>query len=101
MRQWNVANQDKVRDGKLKRKFGITIEHYNMMFEQQNGSCAICNRHQSEFKRALAVDHDHKSGKVRALLCLNCNKSLGGFQERPELLHAAVAYLESHRGVSA
>jgi hypothetical protein len=44
----------------LKRKYGITLDQYNQLFAQQNGSCAICSRHQSEFKVALAVDHLRK-----------------------------------------
>jgi len=56
----------------------FTINDYNRMFQVQGGRCKLktCNKHQTEFKRALAVDHDHKSKKVRGLLCYRCNRLL-------------------------
>ena len=58
----------------VKYLYGITPDDYNQLFQQQNGCCAICGKHQSKLKRRLDVDHDHKSGKVRGLLCNPCNK---------------------------
>lgn len=49
------------------------VERY-VMYRLQEGKCAICKRHESEFKRRLSVDHNHKTGKVRGLLCFQCNK---------------------------
>jgi hypothetical protein len=60
-----------------KRDYNITIEEYNEMFDDQKGCCKICGRHQSEFKQRLCVDHDHKTGKIRGLLCHTCNRFLG------------------------
>jgi hypothetical protein len=60
-----------------KRDYNITIDEYNKMFDSQNGCCKICGRHQSEFKQRLCVDHDHKTLKIRGLLCHTCNKFLG------------------------
>lgn len=59
------------------RLYKISPRQYEKFFEKQKGCCAICGRHQSEFKRILAVDHCHKTGKIRGLLCLKCNLNLG------------------------
>lgn len=80
----------------LRRKYGITLEQYNKMFAAQNGCCAICGTHQVEFKKAFAVDHDHATGVVRSLLCVNCNVGVGCFRDNPEILKAAIDYLEIH-----
>lgn len=60
----------------LKRKFGITLEQYEELLVKQNYSCAICERHEDQFKIKLAVDHDHKTGRIRGLLCTACNYHL-------------------------
>jgi len=73
--------------------YGISIEEYNKLFTEQNGCCAICGRHQSEFNLKLAVDHDHISGKIRGLLCNTCNKGLGCFKDDINLLNKAINYL--------
>ena len=77
----------------LMRHYGITVDDYNRMFADQNGCCAICKRHQSEFRRSFAVDHDHETGKVRGLLCISCNRGLGYLGDDIDRLMAAVAYL--------
>lgn len=56
-----------------KRIYGISNEDYQRMFMNQNGCCAICGKHQMQEKQALCVDHDHKTGKIRGLLCKRCN----------------------------
>src|SRR5258708_796783 len=61
------------RKGHLKETYGISIEEYNQLFHLQNGKCLGCNKHQNEFKRRLDVDHCHEIGKIRGLLCINCN----------------------------
>jgi hypothetical protein len=79
-----------------KRKYGITLEDYNRMFEEQGGRCAICGTHQCATGRALAVDHDHKTGKVRGLLCQACNTAIGKLNDDPELIHKAADYVATH-----
>jgi hypothetical protein len=66
---------------RLKKHYGITIDIYNQMFEDQKGYCAMCGTHQSEFKRKLSVDHNHTTGKIRGLLCTGCNISLGVYEK--------------------
>lgn len=71
----------------------FTVADYNVAFAQQLGRCKICLRHQSEFKIALAADHDHKpGGKFRGLLCTVCNLRISG-RENPLFLKEDLAYL--------
>jgi hypothetical protein len=74
------------------KKYGLTETAYQAMVFEQDGECAICR----EPDPALHVDHCHKTGKVRALLCNRCNLSLGGLRDRPELALAAADYLWKH-----
>jgi len=67
----------KVRERLLKSKYGITTEQYEKMLSSQNGVCFICLKVQGDGKRKLAIDHCHKTGKVRGLLCCKCNGNLG------------------------
>lgn len=81
----------------LKSQYGITLEQYNQMFSDQNGCCKICNIHQSELKRKLFIDHCHKTGKVRGLLCVQCNSGLGFFKDELELFESAIQYLKDNK----
>jgi hypothetical protein len=74
-------------------RHNLTVEDYQQMFSEQGGLCAICGNPPGE--RALCVDHDHVTGKVRGLLCDACNRALGVFQDDVALLLAATKYLES------
>ena len=81
------------RDGYLKRKYGMTLEDYERMFEAQGGVCAICGEARPE-ERTLHVDHDHATGVIRGLLCFRCNNALGDFREEYELFQRAADYLD-------
>lgn len=89
-------NKDKFRDRRFLKKFGITLDEYNKIFEEQNGCCVICEKHQIEFERALAVDHNHKTGEVRGLLCTYCNMGIGQLNENIEVLERAIKYLKKY-----
>lgn len=97
--RWSKRNPDIEKNGHLKRNFNITLDDYNNMLALQNGTCAICKQEESKiFKKTgkrvdLAVDHCHKTGKVRGLLCWKCNASLGKFQDSIEILQNAIKYL--------
>ena len=80
----------------MQRLYKISLETYNSMYAAQGGCCAICKKHQSELKRTLSVDHCHRTGRVRALLCGNCNKGIGNLQDDPALVTAALSYLVEH-----
>jgi len=86
--------REKQKEYSLQKKYGITIEQYNEIFIKQNGCCKICNRHQSEFKRSLAVDHCHKTNKVRGLLCHHCNAAIGHLFEDVFIMEKAISYLK-------
>lgn len=94
-RSYHHANREKRigqnRAWQLHKKYNITEAEYMRMYEQQGGLCKICNA-SSEYKR-LAVDHSHNTGKVRGLLCENCNRGLGMFKDEIDLLQNAIAYL--------
>lgn len=77
---------------RLMNRYGITLAIYDEMFETQNGCCAICGE-SCMTGQALSVDHDHKTGEVRGLLCKRCNFGIGYLRDSPELLKAAAEYL--------
>ncbi len=80
------------RNEQLKAKYGITEEIYEKLLSGQGGVCAICQRHQ-RYKR-LAVDHCHKTGQVRGLLCENCNRGIGRFFDSSLRLRNAADYID-------
>jgi hypothetical protein len=89
------------REWNLQKKFGLTSAEYDAMLAAQGGVCAICGGkethvHKSGKLKDLAVDHDHETGQVRGLLCMNHNQGIGRFQNDPALLRAAADYLERH-----
>lgn len=77
---------------KTLRKYGLTLEQYEILLLEQSGVCAICKL--SRGIKKLAVDHDHNSGKVRGLLCQFCNTALGKFLDDVSILKRAISYLE-------
>jgi hypothetical protein len=87
-------------DNYLVRTYNITLQEYLHRLEEQDHKCKICNSEgflmdKDRHKIKLVVDHDHKTGKVRGLLCHNCNRALGLFQDNPNFLNEAVTYLGS------
>lgn len=76
-----------------KNRYGISIAQYDALFLAQDGKCKICSLPSTAQKRKLAVDHDHKTGKVRGLLCDKCNKGLGQFEDNVARLQTAITYL--------
>lgn len=81
-------------NSRLKATYGIDVGQYNALFATQKGFCAICNKHQQDLERQLGVDHDHKTGKIRGLLCSECNSALGFFKDSRKNLENAMIYLE-------
>lgn len=76
----------------LRRTYGITIAEYDLLFEAQGGKCAICGG--GTTKRHLAVDHNHKTGEIRGLLCGLCNSGLAKFRDNRILLWRAHRYMK-------
>lgn len=115
-REWNVAHKDEINERRrnlrkenwslviereqrqyLRRKYGITLEQYNVMLEKQDGVCAICGGI-TEGKH-LAVDHDHVTGQLRGLLCDMCNRGIGLLGDSIDRVGAALDYLKMYGGV--
>ena len=118
-RQWNRENAERVQERNAQyraengvqnarrnkqwwlKKYGLTEDDYEAMVERQHGVCAICLQPEryidarTGLARRLAVDHDHKTFKVRGLLCGPCNRALGQYEDMPERLERAAAYLRS------
>jgi len=84
------------RDKYLRKTYGISTTVYRWMLKDQNGGCAICLRKPKRHHRRLAVDHDHKTKRVRGLLCYVCNRRLlGRGRENPVLHERAAIYLRN------
>lgn len=87
----------RLRDLKLRERFGISVDDYDEMLLKQHGVCAICGGYCASGRR-LAVDHCHETGRVRGLLCARCNIGLGFFdKDGGDLLLSAVEYLYGWR----
>jgi len=78
-----------------KRRYGITVEEYEAMYTEQGGVCAVCQLPPKTYR--LSVDHNHTTGKARALLCQNCNAALGLLYENTERSYALADYIRQHK----
>lgn len=114
-KKWRINNPDKIkfirqkadakrkeqrRDKELQQAFGITLKDYNELHKAQAGVCALCLnpeilKDRGGNIRPLCVDHCHTTGKVRGLLCANCNLGLGHFKDNSTVLQKAIKYLEN------
>ena len=94
-----IRNQDVVKLHNWKR-CGIvdfTIENYRELFIKQEGKCATCKTHRDDLKEDLSADHNHKTGKIRKLLCRRCNRVLGLVDDDVELLEEMIQYLSDNQ----
>lgn len=106
--RWHHANRERslrrMRSHSLMSRYGITLDQFDALLAGQGNKCAICLEvvfvHSgtgcTDKHNVACVDHDHKTGKVRGILCGDCNRALGMFNDDIQLLGAAQAYLESH-----
>lgn len=101
-RAWRRVNWGRSADHNRKKTYGITRDEYVKMLAEQKEVCAICHQpeklvHKRTGRvRQLSVDHCHKTGNVRGLLCGHCNNGLGTFKDSIERLESAIAYLRRH-----
>lgn len=95
--QKNPLPKDIQRERNLKKSFGIGIQEYNNLLAQQGFQCAICKVESCASGRNFAVDHDHKTGVIRGLLCKFCNTALGQFKDDQKILLNAIQYLEKNK----
>lgn len=98
-RQWKIKNKLRVsirqKNYNLIRLYGLSLEKYELMFEHQSGLCLLCGL-PNKGSPKLVVDHCHKTGKVRGLLCTKCNTGIGFFDEDIPKLEKAISYLKKH-----
>jgi hypothetical protein len=99
--RWRKNNPERVQEigyeARLKKNFGMTLEGYNQILQSQNGKCLICGssgRGGRSKRFQLFVDHCHKTGKVRGLLCMKCNSAIGYFDEDIARMKSAISYIE-------
>lgn len=96
-KSWRENNPEGYKRIVLKKNYGITLEDYQQMLDDSNGVCAICDQpFKFDNKHEPCIDHDHKTGQVRGLLCVKCNMSLGGFDDNVAILLNAIEYLRAY-----
>lgn len=99
-RAHRAANPSLYRAKELRKNFDMEPEDYDRLLGEQLGVCAICERPESVERGGksewLSVDHCHTTGKVRGLLCTQCNHAIGKLDDDPELMRRAIAYIEKH-----
>lgn len=93
-RDWRKRNPVQAREYQVRHRYGLTPEQYSKLIEEQDNKCAIC--HQPPVKKRLHVDHDFVTGKVRGLLCSNCNVAIGLLQHDIKKMEDAITYLKEH-----
>jgi hypothetical protein len=92
----NTVNKEARRDYDLLKNYGITNLDYENLLKLQSNCCDICKINIYDYKKRFHVDHNHKTGKVRSLLCSSCNTGLGKFKENIDFLEQAINYLKRH-----
>ena len=89
-----IRYRDRYRNYVLKKKFGITLQEYIDLFDKQGKKCAVCGK-ENKNKKPFPLDHCHKTGKVRGILCSQCNSGIGLFYDNVAFLKSAIEYLET------
>jgi hypothetical protein len=96
-RRKELLSKETIRQRNLEKNFGKgVLEIYDKLFHEQQGKCAICDSTENGRYKHLSIDHDHSNGKIRGLLCNNCNRGLGLLKDNPEVLRKAADYVETH-----
>lgn len=91
-KKWQDKNKDRVNGYRIKSQYGLTLDAYNLMYDEQAGKCKICLK----MCEVLDIDHCHTSGEVRGLLCNHCNTALGRFKDSEAAIEAAIRYIEDN-----
>jgi hypothetical protein len=96
---YKLNNPEKIklayRKNALKKRYKLTIEEYNEMYRKQESKCGICGIHENQLTKKLNIDHDHKTGKARELLCQKCNVALSYFENFD--IKPFIEYLKKHK----
>jgi len=103
-KEYREVNKERIkfrtRDYYLKKRYGISSDDYDILLKEQSFKCKICNSPPNKNNtkdEVLAVDHCHKTSKVRGLLCDLCNRALGNFKDNISILENAIKYLEESK----
>lgn len=90
---------DYKKNRQIANNYGITVEDYDRMFQDQGGRCKICGTleaHSNISGRRFSIDHCHATGKIRGLLCVRCNTGIGMFKDNIDYLISAISYLQEN-----
>ena len=98
-RYYKEQNPKVSKNREIKNNFGITLNDYDAILQKQDFGCAICKKNNPGRvgSNYFSVDHCHVTGKIRGLLCQNCNLALGLADDDPKILIGAIGYLSQHR----
>lgn len=94
--EYKKREKKRLRERHLKTNYNLSINDYNYMFYKQNGRCAICEK-----EAKLVVDHNHKTGEVRELLCTQCNAGIGHLKEDIFIMQEAINYILRHNSIKS
>jgi hypothetical protein len=94
---YKIRTKDYSKDTYLIAKHNITLEQYKNLLTNQNNKCKICGAEQGTLNKELFVDHDHETGKIRGLLCQNCNFGIGLLKDDISILEKALEYLKEFK----
>ena len=100
-REWMRRNKWSSHKHKLRYRYGMSPEDYASLLQSQDGKCAICGRAESKIDKTgniqmLSVDHCHRTGKNRGLLCDSCNRAIGALRDDVDTLLKAISYIQKH-----
>lgn len=96
-KSFREANKKRLSVSKNRAKLKITVEQFDAMLAERDGRCEMCGKHQSEMDRRICIDHCHKTGIVRGLLCDTCNRGLGLLKDDTSLLARGILYLDKYK----
>lgn len=100
--EYHRQNADRWKQNKANNRliklYGITLDDYQNMLQKQNHICSICKSVEKTKNRTLSVDHDHKTNKIRELLCQRCNAALGMLEEDPRIIGNLLDYIKKYKG---
>jgi hypothetical protein len=101
VKKFRTENPEKIRDTKLKQTYGVGIEYFNVKLKEQDGVCAGCGRNYKVKWRGkeveMSLDHNHKTGEPRGVLCIKCNRGLGLLEENPQTMLNLIEYINKHK----
>jgi len=93
-KKYNKVHREEIRKYRVSHKYGLTLLEFNSLLSKQGYKCAICDK-PLENRRDIHIDHDHKKGKVRGILCRSCNTGIGLLKDDPDIIYKAYNYIFS------